>query len=121
MRWKEFLKPDWMKMVIILVLVILTYFLGIVQIEFQIGGIPVRPNPLLLPFASYLECSRVVSPLQYPWYCSNGIQVAGNMNSPPGITFFINNYPVQMISNVIYWYLLSCLIIWIYLKVKKKK
>ena len=41
-------------------------------------------------------------------------------------TFFINIsspellYPAITLTNVFYWYLLSCLIIWVYEKTKKK-
>jgi len=120
MKWKEFFKPSLSKIIIILLLIVLTYFFGIIQTKFEIGGKPVGPNPFLLPFAFGLECSRVVSPLQYPWYCTNGIQVDGDLNNPPGIRFFLKNYPLQIISNVIYWYLLSCLLVWIFNKFKRK-
>ena len=125
MTIKQFLKPDWRKILIFVVLVILTYFFGIIEYypwEMAVaGGVTLKTNIFLLPFSFNLKCSRAVIPTPPPWQCSGNVILENDWSIKPDFTFFLSNYPLQISINIVYWYFLSCLIVWIYDKVKKKK
>ncbi len=89
MTLKQFLKPNWTKIVIIVISMIISF--------------PRYPN--------YYECSGF--PL---CYLSSGKCPFEYFVVLCGIGFL----PVNLILDIIFWYLFSCLIIWIYDKVKKK-
>jgi len=124
MNWKEFLRPDLIKVIIIIILALLTYFFGIIEYYpwelMVVGGVTLKTNVFLLPLGFGLECSRPVIPNPPPWQCSNNIVFEGDWYHKPGFMFFLENYPLQISLNIIYWYLLSCLIFWIYDKVRKR-
>jgi len=124
MNWEQFLKLDWRKIVIFIFIAILTYFFGIIEYypwEMAIvGGVTLKTNIFLLPFGSNLKCSRPVIPEPIPWQCTDNVTLEGDWSVRPSFIFFLLNYPLQISSNIIYWYLLSCSIVWIYDKVKKK-
>jgi hypothetical protein len=90
MNLKQFLKPDWEKIVIWMIFLILSFM---------------APNHLIiLP----LFCgSNFGIPL--PFYCS--IKGPFNFNAFVGFYF---------LADAIFWYFISCLIVWIYDKFKKK-
>jgi hypothetical protein len=96
MNWKKFFKPDWRKIAIFFVLLILTIFS--VQACGQITP-AFSYNLLFAPFYFYNILNR-----QYFDFYSN-----------------CDTSYIPLIFSTIYWYLLSCLIIWIYEKTKKKK
>lgn len=89
MNWKEFLKPDWRK---IIAFIILGIFLLLIsnQLGYCELGIPL----------SFTSCT-------YYEYPVGGIRD--------------QFYVFPFILNLIFWYLLSYLIVWIYDKVKKEK
>jgi len=116
MDWKKFLKPSILKFVILIILFLLSIFLGFFKMsscfldengnkacrECGIEGIF---NPLLRPISFFL--ANVIRGL----LISHDIQLCG-------ATFAILFYwPLDMI----YLYFLSSLIVWIYDKVRKKK
>lgn len=90
MNWKEFLRLDWRKIVIFVIFVILS---------------------VIVPFRSILGSWVDTGPIfnyesivcgEEPFSCSPQI------------------FLPYMIFNLVFYYLLSCLIVWIYDKVKKK-
>jgi len=89
---KEFFKPDWKK--IILVFILLT---GIVII------IPI--------FYSCLGCYNTAIGLPLFFYEQINWPLSERKTN-----FSISNFGID----IIFWYLFSCLIVWIYNKVKKK-
>jgi len=94
MNWKEFLKPDWRKIVLMFIFVMLTSIIKNL-------GILVRTE--IIDYYGF----------PFPFYGK-----AGLFEPPqPYRTFFD---PIALIGNIIILYLLSCLIVWIYKKVKKK-
>ena len=88
MKWKEFLKPDWGKIVIFIVLILLS---------------------LLFP-----SNIALINPIMYFIWTFTGIPCPGGF-CDRGLRPFI----VGLFFTVLF-YLISCLIIWIYGKVKKK-
>jgi len=99
MSWKEFLKPDWRKIVITLALIGLS-FLYIYE-------------PLI---ADAYEAYRGLPLFYWKYFVGAGPLIEG-MEVPEPVTEFLY---FNLIIDLIFWYLLSCLIIWIYDKVKKK-
>jgi membrane protein implicated in regulation of membrane protease activity len=86
MNWKQFLKPDWRKMVLFVILLILS--------------------------------------LLYEWPCTRSSVCRGLIFSYATKFFLSDNYDilwVQFVLNIVIWYLLSCLIVWIYDKFRKRK
>lgn len=95
MDWKEFFRPTWKKIVIF---IILTIVFSVVNTERNckvFGG--VCPKSYGFPFAVYSLSGAVGEPINYQL-----------------------NY-ISIILNIIIWYLVSCLILWIYGKIKSKK
>jgi len=104
MNLKEFLKPDWRKFIGFLIIV------ALITIIFQssvMGGCCTKEtNYFVLPFPSIIHREvNCNSPLASPECKSE--------------SSFKINYPFLAL-NLIFWYLISCLIIWIYDKIKKK-
>jgi len=98
MTLKQFLKPDWRKIVIMIILVYLGLF------SLALGVCWGRPCFII----DYLRDSLSgVCPLCIFIVILDFFMVE--------ISDFFG-----LVLNVIYWYLLSCLIVWIYDKVKKK-
>ena len=96
MNWKEFLKPDWKKIVIFVILFILFSFLMNNPFYIEDKGFPL----VYLDFAVY----------------GPSLLASGTLIDYRGPIFSIMN----LVVDFIFWYLLSCLIIWVYNKVKKK-
>ena len=96
MNWKQFLKPDWKKIVIFVVFFILMYIWA-----YNCGDI--RSSAL---------CEARGFPLIYWNYHTIS-------KMPPKTE--TNLFYFELIVDLIIWYLLSCLIAWIYDKLKKPK
>jgi len=90
MNWKQFLKPDWRKITIVVILVLIGFF------SVQNCAPRGKSYPLIL----------------FPFYFYEGYQ---NMVSNCSVDF------IPAITSVIYWYILSCIIIWLYDKFRKRK
>jgi len=93
MNFKQFLKPDWRKVVIFFVVsFLLTFFLGVES--------PVTPLDISITKIGFpvllLTIKETLLGKTYKW-----------------------NF-VNLIINIVVWYLLSCLIIWVYDKIKKR-
>ena len=96
MNWKGFLKPDWKKIIIfIILLIIFLPFKYVVS-----AALPIIWAGRGLPLPIYIDI------------------LVGE-----GMVWTTINYPllgVLLIIDLIFWYFLSCFIVWIYDKVKKK-
>lgn len=101
MDWKQFLKPDWRKIVII-ILIIFFLFLG------RLIEIPIKIENFLGSFFLFL-----ISPILLFSSCAT---IGGQIS-----LFCQISTLVGFIILPIFWYLLSCLIVWIYDKYRKKK
>lgn len=93
MTLKQFLKPDWRKIVLfVIVLFLLTFFLGI-----KFSAIPEIESIIEIGYPPFLTIIEgFLGNKTYKWNFTN------------------------LIFNIVIWYLLSCVIIWIYDKIKKK-
>jgi len=98
MKWENFFKPYWKKIILFLILVILTSVVSNFGFGIWWAGADMGIN-YGFPFNFYgYGGGPPLSPEQ------------------PIPTYF---YPIALIGNIIIWYLLSCIIIWVYDKVKK--
>jgi len=103
MNLKQFLKPNWRK-ILILVIFILLFLLD---------------NYITNPFEEHLSKSSWLSSLHsILWYPYTFLTLPLFAFTMPitGIMFII-----FLLIIIIYWYLLSCFIVWLYDKFKKKK
>jgi len=104
MIFKQFLKPDWRKLLILLVLVSL---ITIIFQEHLMGGWDTQVTIyFIIPFPSIehrvVGCDFPTAPLE----CK------------PESSFNIN-YSFLLVD-LVFWYLISCLIVWVYDKRRKK-
>jgi len=106
MNWKEFLKPTRWKIVLAIFIFLLNSVLLILINIYLVSTI--------------LENFRISNLVRYP-----SLILIFLLN--PSIVYFgfVSRSFVESVSgiviNIFYWYILSCLIIWIYDKLKKKK
>ena len=98
MTFKQFLKPDWRKVV---VLVVLAIIFSLSQGSILAGELPVSARGLPLPIFVCIESYSDVFMLT-------------PLREPCGIIYYF------LIIDLIIWYLLSCLIVWIYGKFRKR-
>ncbi|OIO45419.1 MAG: hypothetical protein AUJ24_00695 [Parcubacteria group bacterium CG1_02_36_42] len=101
MSYKEFLKPDWRKIVIFIVLFFLSNAIPYIPIKdcsLEFGGCDWELCQPSLFYCKHTEAAQYYLGIENPW-----IQMIL-------ILFFMFVFP----------YLLSCLIIWVYDKLKKK-
>ena len=97
MNFKQFFKPDWRKILIFIILLII--FFGIYKYKFPLlaGELPESVPAKGLPLPIYLR-----------------VPIYLNLKS-------LNHLlKVFLMIDLIFWYLISCFIVWIYDKVKKK-
>jgi len=103
MNWKEFLKPEWGKIVIFVILMAVTYFY---ESNWWILGPDVHFHGLPLP---YYQCTTEYLPhTPVDTYCNFKV-------GPDAFPY------IWLVIDVIFWYFISCLIVWIYDKVKKNE
>ena len=96
MNWKEFFKPNKEKIIVSIIVGLLLYFAAPYTIQKNIlGGIYI---PILIPIILLMGIT-----------CGGDFCVGGSFE-----------YGLLVILGIIYTYLLSCLIVWVYDKVKKK-
>jgi len=100
MNWKGILKPDWRKIVIFVILFILLFFISIF------------PSSITLPTPVGVKggFATVWKSLYSEIFFGYGT-----------IIYRINYMKFPIIINFFVSYLLSCLIVWIYDKIRKKK
>ena len=99
MKIKEFLKPDWKKILITLVIVLLSFFYAY--------------KPLTVD--AYEEYHGL--PIFYWKYFKGSGPIMTGMNPPEAVTEFLY---VNLFIDMVFWYLISCILIQIYKMVKKK-
>ncbi len=97
--WKEFLKPDWKKIILFLILIIATSVPSNIFIE----GADIGKNHGF-PFNFYGYGGGLALLMNIP-----GQQIQSYFDVSP------------LIANIIIWYLISCLIILVYNKYRSKK
>jgi hypothetical protein len=96
-NWKQFLKLDWRKIVITVVIFIMQSLIFLVWLGSWLGG-----SDLGLPFVFY----RVGS---------SAMGIRGAVWEKDSFSLY------YLVVDLIIWYILSCLIVWIYDKFRKKK
>jgi hypothetical protein len=121
MNIKQFLKPDWRKIVITLILTFLATYLF--WLGWQVPG-----SMILNSEARSADCCHIIITNQ-----TEGLpEVCKNFNETYCIQFLadfekriqsqeIIKYTPFIIESLVISYLLSCLIVWLYDKIRKKK
>jgi uncharacterized membrane protein AbrB (regulator of aidB expression) len=104
MKWKELLKPDWGKILITILITLMFSILVINVFGINYDNLKI---PTLVDFVGFIIFIVILA-----WPLS---LLPSTMNTQ---TLFL---PLGMFLLILYWYFLSCMIIWIYNKVKKKK
>ena len=94
MKIKQFLKSDWRKIVITIVFFIISIFTAYLYVKLSYPSWLMNLDKVLL-FPSFFI-----------------LEILNLRNTPNGVLYFFN---------FIFWYLFSCLIIWIYDKFRKVK
>jgi len=109
MNLKQFLKPDWRKIVIFVVVsIVLSLF------PLTLGSIDFFVNQL---FIKVPMRSGVVQGIPIPFYFC----MLGGVVVYPEVSGLVCNFIYYIfIIDILIWYILSCLIVWIYDKVNKK-
>jgi len=107
MTLKKFLKPEYRKLVVFVILVCIGFLIYVITPKAVTTG----PSPP--PTIGEYITSLIILILFIPFFITFLIVP---------ISFSILNYiyGTGIILTFIYWYLLSCFIVWIYDKVKKK-
>jgi hypothetical protein len=123
MNWKQFLKPDCKKIVIFAIFLIITFIPFFCPFTSIVSSVITDISAWDLTCYSYIK-------LFYGSEQREPVQGFGNepismfftiINLPPLIfAIFVNDF-VGTIVWIIYWYVISCFIVWVYDKVKKKK
>jgi hypothetical protein len=112
MKWKEFLKPTLAKVILLLILIIITtlFFYTVTSKSSTANGFPFQAYSCFYTDTNFI--------CQIP----NQIRISA-MVFPIRFGNFVNeNYLFEgLLLDMILWYLVSCLIVWIYNVVNKKK
>jgi len=104
MNWKKFLKPDWRKIILSIIIFLLGFlpriYFPLHQLSWVLLGITWWP-------VYVAQLSGLLK----------GLYLKPPIFDPIALLIFI----VAILITPIFWYFLSCLIVWIHDKVKKKK
>lgn len=104
MKWREFLKPDWRKIVIFLIIFFLLPYPLLIPCP------PLPSNLICFPDWEFISLySFSIYLFEITFYTGNVIVLLS------GIGFIFELFFYLFVS-----YFLSCLIVWVYEKVKKK-
>lgn len=141
MSWKEFLKLDWKKVLIFSALILISFTVG-TKIKSETPepgtfGLPYTKiyfNPILwLPYTIGSALRFLNINIVFSWgkpslgYCGGYLSFLSELfcfiSFSSEITVFDIFYktPHLLFSTLIYWYFLSCLVIWIYDKLTRKR
>ena len=122
MNWKQLLKPVWRKIAIFIILFLLTnYFINGIRNPFLAFNLTYGPvDRLGYPFIFIYEISSSFErPLEIPtvirYFPIGTIILQENTVHILGLDIFL------LLIDIVFWYLFSCLIIWIYDKFRKPK
>jgi len=102
MNFKKFLKPDWRKIVLMIILIFLSFLYYRETIELHEYNMQSEIRNYGLPFPYYTR------------RCGWGVPMKA------GVCMIETYYYSNSFINIISWYFLSCFIIWIYEKLKKR-
>ncbi len=120
MNWKEFFKQNLMKSVVLtlVLLIISTLITFIIPLGIETYGIPF-PRAGDIPSYGYFP-PKTYSGIGFPlMFYTYNYEVFGPPENPIYLPLLYNYY--NFIIDVIFWYIVSCLIIFIYNKSKKKR
>jgi hypothetical protein len=113
MSWKNFFKPTWIKIIFFVIFFTLSSLLC---------------NSQLTPYASMIKKANEVGRcgLCCDTFCMGkiiGLPLPFYSESYGGIGGFGERKPIFifLIIDLVFWYILSCLVIWIFNKVRRKK
>ncbi len=101
MNWKQFLKPDWRKIVIFIFFTFIGLFMLFSGKCWWSNG------------STHCFISLVGVVFNFLWIILRLLFVELNLTE--------NLVYIGFLLSIIYWYLLSCLIVWIYYKLRKPK
>jgi len=129
MNWKEFLKPDWKKIILTLIFLGLTFVLFVTVYLVPIGCPNLRLNKnctfVELPQFHCGACAENLTQFDYVYGNLLMILYPVSFITIPGLFLFIiaARYVSYggLLLTVLYHYLISCLIVLGYNKLKKKK
>ncbi len=125
MNWKEFLKPDWRKIVIFIILIFFLTFMIYDAVGFAVCSPILSETSLPLSIIKYPPWFRTLTWLNLFVNCLNNSYgkftgLVFNQDILSYLLFgplYIAGYP----GSLVYWYLLSCLYVWVYDKLMKRK
>jgi len=104
MNWKEFLKPDWKKIVLTIIIGFITFLIFITSGSFYSPSPPPTIMDVVLLILAY-------PPLILFSIIPEGVSIP---------LFILNNILwISFIIELPYWYLISCFIVWFYNEKKK--
>jgi len=119
MNWKQFLKPDWRK-ILITIIIFSTIF-------YFITSLLMAKPPCMTSRCTGTNIDRSELPQYVCGICDVNVKQNDHLIgiiiyliSPSLLTYNLGNFDFFIIE-LIYYYLLSCLIVWIYDKIKVKK
>jgi hypothetical protein len=121
MNWKEFLKPDWRKIAILIILFCITSFYCV---TFLVAFCPFTIKLFGPCTETYIliqsPCGMCIEDIEFIDIII-GIVMALIFPSLFLIQLFSLDFSLFFITNLIYDYLITCLIVWIYNKFRKKR
>jgi len=119
MTLKQFLKPDWRK-------IILTLIIFLIVLYFITSPLMGKP-PCMIPKCSGTNIDRSELPQYVCGICDVNVKQSDHLIgiiiyliSPSLLTYNLGNFDFFIIE-LIYYYLLSCFMVWLYDKFRKKK
>jgi hypothetical protein len=110
MNLKQFLKPDWRKIVIFVIIIFFSLFDVFIYEKYGKSSTIIEGLCITHEFGG-TECEYKLNPL---FWISFNIEINGE--GELYLKILTNTYLISLI----YWYLLSCLIVWIYDKFRKR-
>jgi len=110
MNLKQFLKPDWRKIILLFIMWAgLWFFIVLLK-----GGIYPEFHFVYVPAYGSVECKMEYYGLPFVTLVT-GFTIVHQVDCP------IEYYLINIIGNLLTSYFLSCLIVWIYDKFRKRK
>jgi hypothetical protein len=123
MNWKKFLKPDWGKILVFVIIFLIVFLYGLSLSNLYPCAIPTCPSSqwIRLPWnhgceKCYLTISDYINGIIY--YLAFPTNLIDYIFTKPQ-NFLISIFLI--IIQFFYYYILSCFIVWVYDKFRKKK
>jgi len=122
MKLKEFLKPDWRKIAIFVSVIVFSFIIQYLE--------STDLNCEMILPAGYERCDGWI--YHYPRFLDTFVEFSYSLWMPSELIYLIfyetslgklmwQNIIIFSIPSLIFWYLLSCFIVWIYVKFRKVK